>query len=395
MGNLGLAADGLVEGSNHVEGTSTSQVPESDSTPSLTLGCGTGFQPVDQRQDAGATPPLSSIDGVVTPRDGKGERCWVVMYHYVHDPDSLERLGLPGRRTGVRGLTAQQFRDQLDQLCRVYEPISWPTLYAWTRGRGSLPHRSVLLTFDDGLADHARVVLPILEERGLRGVFFVPGAVLASQRMLPAHAIHLLLSLLDEETLERELVGILREHGFNDEYGVGSREAEAGAAKYAYESPRRARLKHWLTFVLPRDLRCAAIDALFKRHIGSTARWARRWYLDWDDLVAMQAHGHTIGGHGFSHEPYLRLTPGEYRRDLCEIGAVLRNGLGPDIRPFSFPYGSFDDDVWAAARDAGFAHGFTTEHNPVQPGSDIGCLPRVDAKDVGAVVAEEFGCLRD
>ena len=116
-------------------------------------------------------------------------RCLVVMYHYVHDTE-------PMTAEGVKGLTSREFRLQLDRLCSAAEPIDWPALFAWSRGHGTLPQRCFLLTFDDGLADHARVVLPILQERGLRGTFFVPGAVLDSERLLPAHAIHLLLSTL-------------------------------------------------------------------------------------------------------------------------------------------------------------------------------------------------------
>ena len=43
-----------------------------------------------------------------------------------------------------------------------------------------------LLPDHDGLADHVRSVLPILEDIGVRGTFFVPGAVLAHRRMLCA-----------------------------------------------------------------------------------------------------------------------------------------------------------------------------------------------------------------
>ena len=332
----------------------------------------------------------------------------VVMYHYVRDDAGLPRPGSPDMSTGIKGLTTSEFRAQLDRLCELMEPIDWPTLYAWMSRRGSIPDRSrggrrscggrhssggrhcFLLTFDDGLADHAETVLPILEERGLRGVFFVPGVVLTSHRLLSAHAVHLLLSTLDEQTFERELLSYLAEHEDDRTDWVASVDVEAAQALYHYESPARARLKYLLTITLPVDLRIEAVDALFQRHIGSPARWARHWYMDWDDLFRMQSLGHTIGGHGFAHEPYTRLTPARRRQDLGRVAAVLREGLGPDIRPLSYPYGQFDDDTCAACCDAGFAHAFTTESRLITRGSDVFRLPRVDAIDVEAVLEREL-----
>ena len=323
----------------------------------------------------------------------RGSRCLVVMYHYVHDTE-------PVTAEGVGSLTTREFKDQLDQLCRVAEPINWPWLFAWMEGRSELPERCFLLTFDDGLADHARIVAPILMERGLRGVFFVPGAVLTSQRMLPAHATHLLLSTLGVERFEQELLHHLAErqdHGITADEDAdvdwSARVDEAAAqTMYDYETPQRAWVKYLLTAVLPIELRNAALEALFEQHVGSMQRWAGEWYMGWDELVYLHSVGHTIGAHGYGHEPYLRLTPAQRRQDLRRIAAVLRGGLGADIRPFSYPYGSFDDDTCAACRETGFAHAFTTQRQWIDSDSDTHCLPRIDTIHVGKVLEEELAC---
>ncbi len=321
-----------------------------------------------------------------------GPRCLVVMYHYVHDQETLPRPGLPSIPPGIPGLTSRDFRVQIDRLCALMEPIDWPTLYAWMCGRGSIPERCFMLTFDDGLADHAETVLPILRERGLRGVFFVPGVILISHRLLPAHELHLLLALLDERTLEQELLSYLAQHKGDDTDWMASVDPAAAQAMYYYEPPGRARLKYLLTMRLPPDLRLEAVDALFERHVGASARWAPHWYLSWDDLAKMESLGHTVGGHGYRHEPYSRMTPAQHREDVRRTAAVLRGGLGPDIRPFSYPYGQCDEESCAACREAGFAHAFTTERRWVTRGSDVFRLPRVDTIDVEAVLEKEVSC---
>ena len=336
----------------------------------------------------------SAIGDVVDcrPRRDAGPACLVVMYHYVHDGEALPAPGLQNVPPGIGGLSSRDFQIQLDRLCKHLEPINWPRLYAWTCGRGSIPDRCFLLTFDDGLADHAANVMPVLRKRGLRGVFFVPGAILTSVRLLPAHAFHLLLGTLDERTLECDLLRYLAEH---DESGTDWMEAvdlAAAGKMYDYESPQRARLKYLLTITLPIKLRAQAIEALFEQHIGSLARWAQHWYLGWDELVEMQSAGHTIGGHGYWHEPYGRLTRDEHRDDLRRVAAVLRNGLGSDIRPFSYAYGQHDHFSRAACREMGFAHAFSTQRDWVTKDSDVLCLPRVDTIRVDEVLESELAC---
>jgi peptidoglycan/xylan/chitin deacetylase (PgdA/CDA1 family) len=44
--------------------------------------------------------------------------------------------------------------------------------------QSAAPARHFILTFDDATADHAKVAAPLLEARGLRGVFFIPTAKL-------------------------------------------------------------------------------------------------------------------------------------------------------------------------------------------------------------------------
>lgn len=341
------------------------------------------------RQPENASHPHAQAEQLI---DRNGSRCLAVMYHYVYDREPFAGLGLPGPAGGIRGLTSREFTMQIDQLCTSLEPIDWPTLYAWMCGRGSIPARSFLLTFDDGLADHARTVLPILERRNLRGVFFVPGVEMMTRAMLPAHAIHVLLSLLGEEALEREVMNELVKQGINSADQASSVDLKAAEDLYDYESPARARLKYLLTSALPIKVRNAAIDALFEQHVGSSARWAKSWYLGWDDLVELSELGHTIGAHGYSHEPLTRLTADERRGDLHRIAAVLRSGFGSDIRPLSYPYGRWDDDAREACREAGFAHAFTTQPGWIVKHDDVLALSRVDTIKVDAFLKEQAEC---
>ena len=325
-------------------------------------------------------------DGHHSKMESASPQCLVVMYHYVRKRDSLAS-------DGIMSISPREFERQLDQLCRQLEPIDWPTFLGWSRNRQSIPRRCFLLTFDDALVDHARIVLPILERRGLRGVFFVPGEVLTKQRMLSAHAIHALLAGLGCETFRYELLQYLRDHDPAADWSAKV-DTEKAQEMYHYEPPRRAWIKYLLTMVLPDDLRRKAVDTLFEKHIGSPARWSRHWYLDWEDLVEMQTKGHTIGGHGHNHEPLSRLTPGELRHDMRKAAAVLNDGLGTDLRPFSYPYGDLTPDICEACRDAGFVHAFTTERGWATAECDPMHWPRIDTIYVETELKEKLPCMQ-
>ncbi|HNQ23276.1 MAG TPA: polysaccharide deacetylase family protein [Phycisphaerae bacterium] len=314
----------------------------------------------------------------------EGPRCLVVMYHYVHDDSEPQPL----RAEGVVGLSVREFEQQLDQLCTALEPVSWRSLYAWTQGEAALPQRSFLLTFDDGLADHARVVAPILHRRGLRGVFFVPGAVLTEGTLLSAHAIHLLLSLLGEQELQAHLLDYLNREVEQKDW-LAEVDDEAARRLYHYEAISRAKLKYFLAMTLPAAVRRTAVEALFTEHIGSARRWAQEWYLQREDVCSLQAQGHTIGGHGHSHEPYFRLSAGAARGDAQHVAHVLNEIVGPDLRPFSYPYGGYSSDAAEAVATAGFVHAFTTERRWVEPGCRSFALPRTDTIYVEAELAAE------
>ena len=87
-----------------------------------------------------------------------------VMYHYVRPCAE----GLPY----FPYLALADFERQLDAFASTYGFVGREAFVDWAQG-GPAPD-GVLLTFDDGLRDHRDFVLPVLQRRGLFGVFYVP-----------------------------------------------------------------------------------------------------------------------------------------------------------------------------------------------------------------------------
>ncbi|MFQ5768656.1 MAG: hypothetical protein ACE5ID_11840, partial [Acidobacteriota bacterium] len=68
---------------------------------------------------------------------------------------------------------AQVFEAQQQQARQAgFQFVSLALMAAWSRGEADLPGLALALTFDDGLADSARVAAPILNRLGIPATVF-------------------------------------------------------------------------------------------------------------------------------------------------------------------------------------------------------------------------------
>ena len=93
----------------------------------------------------------------------------ILMYHYVSalPPDADDvRIGLT--------LSPAIFRQHIEYLVNAgYHSVSLYEMDAALMSGAELPPNPVILTFDDGYAEHYNYVFPVLREFGMRGTFFV------------------------------------------------------------------------------------------------------------------------------------------------------------------------------------------------------------------------------
>lgn len=91
-----------------------------------------------------------------------------IMYHSVlKDP----------ARTGEYVVTPQSFENDLKYLSQKgYTAVAPEKIAAFADGKGTLPEKSVLITFDDGHLNNITYALPLLEKYGMRAVVSPTGA---------------------------------------------------------------------------------------------------------------------------------------------------------------------------------------------------------------------------
>jgi peptidoglycan/xylan/chitin deacetylase (PgdA/CDA1 family) len=302
----------------------------------------------------------------------------IVTYHYVRD---LTRSRYPR----IKGLDLRLFREQLQYLRRHYVPIAMEQLLAACSGGEPLPRNAVLLTFDDGYADHFQYVLPILEEYAFSGCFFPAGQPCLEGRMLDVNKIHhLLASITNPDQLVAELFAALDARRStlplesNEEYWG------AYACGSRFDGPPITFIKRMLQVVLPAPLRQELIDELFRRHVTYDEHaLAQELYLSLDQLRCMRRHGMYIGGHSYAHPWLNKLDPEAQAQDVDRMLEFLgRIGYDPQAWVMCYPYGGHDPGLRAILRRKGCVAGLTTEQGIAAVGHDPLLLPRLDTNDL-------------
>jgi peptidoglycan/xylan/chitin deacetylase (PgdA/CDA1 family) len=290
------------------------------------------------------------------------------MWHYVRDPDADPRVG-------VGAIDLSTFDDQLDRIGRNRTVVGWPAVAAALCGDRPLAPDAILLTFDDGLIDHHRNVLPRLARRGWPGVFFVT-ARRSGDRLSVGHRIHVLLASLTAAELRDAVVDHLGPADHQRFVTAERRERAAGVE--AIDVLKRP---------LQRDLADAAgpvLSALIDERYGSESDVADAIHLSADQVADLRAAGMTIGGHGRRHLWFDWESADRVRAEIADSAAFLASEPGPWA--FAYPYGAGHPLATTALEEAGFAAAFHARPQEARGRFDLG---RVDAEGDGLAEAVE------
>ena len=271
-----------------------------------------------------------------------------LMYHRV-DPTPLG----PAHDL-VPTVATADFDAQLRHLAAKYRVVPAGDLHAAVRARRRGQRFPVAVTFDDDLASHRSIALPLLRDHGLPATVFLCGASLDGP------------GAFWWERLER-----------GARLGVDPAAALPGGGR----RPAASSDIHAVAAVieaLPPQARRAVAEDLLER-VGPDPDDAG---LRADDVAALAAGGVEIGFHTRDHDRLPDLDDAALAAALVDGRAELADaaglGLGRPVDVLAYPHGRADTRVAAAARRAGYRAAFTTDAAPVVPSSDPLLLPRVD-----------------
>lgn len=304
-------------------------------------------------------------------------KLYISMYHYTRD---LKKSRYPR----INGLDISMFRQQIEFMSRNFNIVTMEQVIEASKGMIQLPENAMLLTFDDGYSDNYCYVLPILEEYGLQGSFFITCKTFCEHKLLDVNKIHYILASGDIrhilEDLEKEM-----DYYRGKEYNYASNEELF--AKYAianrFDGKETIFVKRILQTILPEELRGIISSKLFQKYVGiSEDKLAYELYMTEDQIRTMKRHGMFIGIHGYDHYWLGNLPLDKMKKDVDHALDVMDSFIDKKCWVMNYPYGSYNQNVADYIESKGAAIGLTTNVRIAHIGIDSPFeLPRLDCND--------------
>lgn len=284
-------------------------------------------------------------------------RVTIVMYHFVRDLAN-------SRYPRIKGLSVTEFVNQLEYITNHYAMVRMEDVIAAMDQGLRLPDRPLLLTFDDGYADHYQTVFPLLNLLGVQGSFFPPARAVQENRVLDVNKIHFILAATDEPRELVHAVGTLV-----DEVRHDHDLHELAWYRERYAKPNRwdtadvIFVKRMLQHALPEKLRVAFIDQLFRQYVTTNEQeFAQELYVSLEQLKSMHESGMHIGSHSYDHV-WLNTLDEDEQEEQVRRSMEFLSAIGVDMANWTmcYPYGGYDESLKRVLARNGCRLGLTTE----------------------------------
>ena len=263
----------------------------------------------------------------------------VVNYHYIRDE-------IP--KDGIYPVTSSFFRHQLELIHKNgYEFVSLNQINKVIKEKeNTLPEKSCLITFDDGLKESYDIGLSILDEMGIPASFYIISDTLVNNKLINVHKLHYLRSKIDIKDIFSFLNSDIDKL---DEISVLN--------QYPFDDMETAKIKYLLNFVEPK-----LINDTFSKYIDTPEEdIAKDLYMNNDQIKDLYTRGY-LGTHGRAHKPLSTLSDDELHNDINNSKNVIENLCGGLIESMSYPYGettAVDNRVIKKCKELDFVSGFT------------------------------------
>jgi len=212
----------------------------------------------------------------------------------------------------------RQFIKDIDFFLKHYQPIGLEEFLGSLDGKGELPDRCVLFTFDDGLREIYDCIAPLLREKGIPAIFFLVSSAVDNQVLCYPQKKGLLIRALRSPTsssLTDQTRRILTMAGIPG----------ADPASRIHDVPYRKRQ------VL--DDLGTLIGCDFKAYVRE-----EQPYLTGDQVRRLMNWGFAIGAHSVDHAKYSELSLEEQVSQTVESVRAISGLSGQRCETFAFPY---------------------------------------------------------
>jgi peptidoglycan/xylan/chitin deacetylase (PgdA/CDA1 family) len=288
-------------------------------------------------------------------------------------------------------VTPEHFAEHLEVLRKYGRPMRLQQLIEGLRN-GNLPHRAVVLTFDDGYADNLLNAKPLLERHDFPATVFLTTGYLGDKREFWWDELERL--VLQARTFPGQLRLNINGRLYQWEYEAADHRPNRWYHRYGSKNVTGGASRHDHLYFslcnllrrLPEEKRQKAMDELrVWADVNVGVRISHR-PLRPEEVVEL-AEGELVemGAHTVTHSVLSALPPAVQRTEIQQSQAFLKELLGCPVRCFAYPHGLQSDytpETVAIVKAAGFACGCAAFAGPCRQDSDLFQLPRLMVANV-------------
>lgn len=258
-------------------------------------------------------------------------------------------------------LPVKSFKEHLKFLTDSYNIISLDDLVDLVAKREPIHEKTAVLTFDDGYKDNYTNAYPLLEKYDIPATIYLTSKLIGTGELVWADKVGYIIyhSLVDQIKID-ELV----------EYDLGSKfdkyqtfsliKRKLGDLTELEKSYFIDKLANLCQVEIPADAGCELM-------------------LSWDEVKEMDENNIDFGAHTINHPVLPELSSKEARWEILESKRVLEENLQKSVNHFSYPYGTFNQDVVGIVKDLKFKSAVTLDQNLVNTKKDnLYTLSRMD-----------------
>jgi peptidoglycan/xylan/chitin deacetylase (PgdA/CDA1 family) len=282
-------------------------------------------------------------------------------------------------------VTPQHFAEQMEIVRNYYTYMSLQDLKSLIQ-LGKIPHRGLVITFDDGYLDNLQNAFPILEH------FHIPATVFATSNYVGKQD-EMVSDVLESILLQTETLPPILQLQLDDktwEWALGDFPAQRRSWNVTlgeYPTPRHSCYHDLHRLLRPMALveRQAVLQQLLDWSGGSCTGRPERRVMNVPELSKISNSGLIeIGSHSANH---LMLSQQPIEIQQSEITGSkhkLEQMLGRVISSFAYPYGgkyAVDNKTIDCVREAGFDIACDNVQGTVENNSNILALPRILIRD--------------
>ena len=313
----------------------------------------------------------------------------MLMYHRVVD------LGPSANGLCV---TPQHFAQHLQVLRKLGRPMHLDQLVRSLQ-YGTLPHRGVAITFDDGYADNFLNAKPLLETHDVPATVFVTAGNVGTDREFWWDDLERILLQPGTlpEVLRLRVQGRAREWHLNEAVSYSEPECQQDRlwrieqAKFpSRRGSPSARFRLFdalfgLVYALPAPEKRAVLDALCEWAGREKQGRSTHRSLSSEELVHLASNELVaIGAHTEGHVALGALPVSIQQDEILRSKVFLEDVLGRRVVGLSYPHGSYNAQTVAATKKLGLAYACTTDEGTVWRRTDPFRLPRLYVPDEDA-----------